>query len=74
MLHELAHNTLRSNDHLAKTFYDTVSELGGKLAVLAVTEPKLFGEDAFIEYVTSMQAAKAEARQYAVAVGAAKRK
>jgi len=74
MLHELAHNTLYSNDHLAQVFYDTVSELGGKLAVLAVTEPKLFGEDAYIEYITSMQASKAEAHEYAATVGAAKRK
>jgi histidine kinase/DNA gyrase B/HSP90-like ATPase len=74
MLHEFAHNTLYSNDHLAQVFYDTVSELGGKLAVLAVTEPKLFGEDAYIEYITSMQAVTVSANEYAAAIGAAKRK
>jgi len=42
LLHELAHNTLCSNDHLDKVFYDTVTELGAKLAILALTEPKLF--------------------------------
>ena len=28
LLHELAHNTLQSNDHLDKLFYDTVTDLG----------------------------------------------
>ena len=42
LIHELAHNTLHNNDHLHKSFYDTVTELGAKLAVLALAEPKLF--------------------------------
>jgi hypothetical protein len=46
MLHELAHNTLYSNDHLAKVFYDTVTELGAKLAIIALAEPKLFDIEA----------------------------
>ena len=46
MLHEFAHNTLYSNDHLAQVFYDTVTELGAKLAIIALTEPKLFDVEA----------------------------
>jgi len=42
MLHELAHNTLHSNDHLHKIFYETVNTLGAKLAILALKEPELF--------------------------------
>jgi len=42
LIHELAHNTLHSNDHLHKIFYETVTELGAKLAILAQTEPRLF--------------------------------
>jgi hypothetical protein len=42
LIHELAHNTLNNNDHLHKIFYDTVTELGAKLAILALAEPRLF--------------------------------
>jgi hypothetical protein len=42
MLHEFAHNTLHSNDHLHKIFYETVTTLGAKLAVLIQYEPRLF--------------------------------
>jgi hypothetical protein len=42
LLHELAHNKLYSNDHLARIFYDEVTELGAKMAILALAEPKLF--------------------------------
>jgi hypothetical protein len=42
LLHELAHNKLMSNDHLDKVFYEEVTELGAKLAILALAEPKLF--------------------------------
>ena len=42
LIHELAHNTLHSNDHLHKIFYKTVTELGAKLAILALAEPRLF--------------------------------
>ncbi len=42
MLHEFAHNTLHSNDHLHKIFYETVTTLGAKLAILVQAEPKLF--------------------------------
>jgi hypothetical protein len=49
LIHELAHNTLHNNDHLHKIFYETVTELGAKLAILALTEPRLFdiGADGF---------------------------
>ena len=42
LLHELAHNTLQNNDHLDKLFYDTVTDLGAKLAILTLAQPKLF--------------------------------
>ncbi len=44
MLHELAHNVVRSNDHLVHEFYETVGRLGAKLALLAAERPELFGE------------------------------
>src|ERR1017187_533277 len=49
LLHELAHDKVRSNDHLDHEFYDTVNELGAKLAVLIQEEPRLFdiGTDSF---------------------------
>jgi hypothetical protein len=43
MIHEFAHNTLNSNEHLKDVFYRTVQEIAGKLAVLALEEPELFG-------------------------------
>lgn len=42
LLHELAHDTVCSNDHLHHDFHDTVEFLGGKLAVLIQGEPDLF--------------------------------
>ena len=42
MLHELAHTVVKSNDHLCHQFYETVTELGAKLALLALEEPELF--------------------------------
>jgi hypothetical protein len=45
LIHELAHNTLHNNDHLHQTFYRTVTELGAKLAALALAEPELFEVD-----------------------------
>jgi hypothetical protein len=42
LLHELAHDVVRCNDHLDHRFYDTVTELGAKLAVLIQEEPELF--------------------------------
>jgi hypothetical protein len=49
LLHELAHDKVYSNDHLHHDFYDTVNELGAKLAVLIQDEPRLFdiGTDSF---------------------------
>jgi hypothetical protein len=43
MLHELAHYTVRSNDHLIHKFYTTVGRLGAKLTRLALDHPELFG-------------------------------
>ena len=42
LLHELAHDEVRCNDHLDHKFYDTVNELGARLAVLIQEEPELF--------------------------------
>ena len=42
MLHELAHDKVYSNDHLHHEFYDTVNDLGARLAVLIQDEPRLF--------------------------------
>jgi hypothetical protein len=44
MLHELAHDVVKSNDHLVHEFYETVGRLGAKLALLAVEQPSLFEE------------------------------
>lgn len=42
LLHELAHDIVRCNDHLDHRFYDKVNELGARLAVLIQEEPELF--------------------------------
>lgn len=42
LLHELAHDKVESNDHLHHEFYDSVNELGAKLAMLVHEEPELF--------------------------------
>jgi hypothetical protein len=44
LLHELAHHKVQSNDHLCREFYDTVTNLGSKLAQLALDQPALFPE------------------------------
>jgi hypothetical protein len=38
----MAHAYVHNNDHLADKFYHTVTELGAKLAILALKEPELF--------------------------------
>lgn len=43
-IHEMAHAFIHSNDHLANTFYRTVTELGAKLVSLAVERTELFSE------------------------------
>jgi hypothetical protein len=42
LVHEFAHNTVKSNEHLKEVFYNTCTEIAGKLAVLALEEPELF--------------------------------
>jgi hypothetical protein len=42
LLHEFAHHEVQSNDHLVDVFYDTITELGAKLARIARTHPSLF--------------------------------
>lgn len=41
MLHELAHTVVKSNDHLCREFYDTVTTLGAKLALYLTQHPEL---------------------------------
>ncbi len=42
LIHEFAHHAVQSNDHLIDEFYETVTDLGAKLARLAQTYPSLF--------------------------------
>jgi Histidine kinase-, DNA gyrase B-, and HSP90-like ATPase len=44
IIHELAHHKVQSNDHLCREFYDTVTNVGAKLAQLAMVQPDLFPE------------------------------
>src|SRR6185369_15198549 len=44
MIHEMAHHAVQRNDHLLKTFYITVNQLGAKLMRLALEKPELFPE------------------------------
>jgi hypothetical protein len=55
LLHELAHDVVESNDHLHHDFYDTVNELGAKLAVLIQDEPELFGIGTYSRDFTHVQ-------------------
>jgi hypothetical protein len=57
LLHELAHDKVECNDHLHHEFYDTVNDLGAKLAVLIQDEPELF--DVTVTPVTMAVAATA---------------
>jgi hypothetical protein len=61
LIHELAHNTLHSNDHLHQVFYDTVTELGARLAILALKDPELFDMGATDPLWTAPQTAGAAA-------------
>lgn len=42
LLHELAHDTVQSNDHPHADFYYTVETLAGRLAALMLDEPRSF--------------------------------
>jgi hypothetical protein len=42
MIHEMAHDTVQTNDHLCAEFYETTCRIGAKLALLAVDLPDLF--------------------------------
>jgi hypothetical protein len=44
IIHELAHHLVQSNDHLCREFYDTVTNIGAKLAQLVLVQPDLFPE------------------------------
>jgi hypothetical protein len=61
LIHELAHNTLHSNDHLHQVFYNTVTELGARLAILALQDPELFDMRVTDRLWTAPQAARAAA-------------
>jgi hypothetical protein len=43
-IHEMAHAFVHNNDHLANTFYRTVTILGAKLTQLSIERPELFSE------------------------------
>ncbi len=45
LIHELAHHKVQSNDHLCREFYDTVTNLGAKLAQLTLEQPELFPDE-----------------------------
>ncbi len=53
IIHELAHHKVQSNDHLCREFYDTVTNVGAKLAQLAMVEPDLFPEVEALEAVAA---------------------
>jgi hypothetical protein len=42
LIHELAHDTVRSNDHLNRAFYDACTKLGARLTLVALDKPELF--------------------------------
>jgi hypothetical protein len=42
LIHELAHHAVRSNDHLCRAFWEAVTNIGARLAQLALQEPDLF--------------------------------
>jgi hypothetical protein len=68
LLHEFTHQTVKSNDHLCHEFYETVTILGGKLTIL-------MGEQTQRRQRTrAIRQSELPTGQYAVAVGAAKRK
>jgi len=52
LIHELAHHKAQSNDHLRDQFYSTVTELGAKLARLALEKPELFPSPSGVEILT----------------------
>src|SRR5258708_4997547 len=45
LIHELTHHKVQSNDHLCRDFYDTVTNLGAKLAQLTLEQPELFPDE-----------------------------
>lgn len=42
LIHELAHHAVQRNDHLFEGFWRTASDIGAKLARIALTQPELF--------------------------------
>ena len=53
LIHELAHHKVQSNDHLCREFYNTVTNIGAKLAQLVLVQPDLFPEPEAMEAVTA---------------------
>jgi hypothetical protein len=41
-IHELAHHAVQRNDHLFEGFYNSVTDIGAKLAEVALAHPELF--------------------------------
>ena len=53
IIHELAHHKVQSNDHLCREFYDTVTNIGAKLAQLVLVQPDLFPEPEALEAIAA---------------------
>jgi hypothetical protein len=53
IIHELAHHKVQSNDHLCREFYDTVTNIGAKLAQLVLEQPDLFPDPESLEAVAA---------------------
>ena len=49
VIHELSHHAVQRNDHLFEGFWRTASEMGAKLATVALTHPHLFPSQALEE-------------------------
>jgi hypothetical protein len=48
-IHELAHHAVQRNDHLFEGFWRSVSDIGAKLAEIALERPELFPEKFEVE-------------------------
>jgi hypothetical protein len=56
LIHELAHHAVRSTDHLCRAFWESVTNIGARLAQLALQEPDLFeGTEFEVEPITAKE-------------------
>lgn len=63
MIHELAHDTVQSNDHLVHDFYEATCRIGAKLTVLAAATNRLLDPSAFDKLNREIETAVAKKRQ-----------